>query len=153
MSKESKTIESLIKMEENLASELSASVNGLHLVFKEVLNGIAYDSLKHAGFYKAILSLLKGENLVITEEQYSHLEKVIKDHIDVENRAIHESKQLLEAIQDSRIQHLLKEIYEDEVNHHKLMKRILEAVIRKDDIFDAEFWDTLWSGVHLHMQF
>jgi len=140
----------LIEMEKKHASSLSGSVEALrNIVVKGILMGIAYDSQKHAGFYQAILNLLGKVEPAITEEDYVRLEEVIKKHIVVEKQMMEASKQLLTS-KDPRIQHLLKEIYDDELKHHALMKRILEAVVKRETIFDANWWDFLWEGVPGH---
>jgi len=144
-------IESLISMEEKHASSLAKSVDGLsNIVVQEILRGIAHDSRKHAGFYSSILSLLKGESQAIAEKDYIRLEEVLKKHIEVEDRMMGEAKQLLSSEKDSRITHLLTEIFEDEIEHHALMKRLLEAVIKREAIFEADVWDQLWMDVKGH---
>lgn len=148
---ETKKIASLVDMEEKHAAELSSSVDKLrNMVVQEILRGIAYDSKKHAGFYKAILSILKKESPAIRDEDYDLLERVIKKHITVENQMMQEAKNLLGVKQDLRIRHLLTEIHDDEVKHHTLMKRILEAVIRKEAIFEEDWWDAIWKDVPGH---
>ena len=150
-SKKVESVEGLIEMEKKHASSLSGSVDDLrNIVVKEILMGIAYDSQKHAGFYQAILNLLGNVEQAITEEDYDRLEEVIKKHIDIEKQMIEASKQLLTSIKDPRIQHLLKEIYDDELKHHRLMKRILESVVKRETIFDADWWDFIWEGVPGH---
>jgi len=151
MSEAVRKIDSMIGMEEKHALSLSTSVEGLsNVVVQEILRGIAHDSRKHAGFYTSILSLLKGESSGITERDYIRLEEVLKKHIEVENRMMDEAKRLLDSEKDSRIMHLLVEIYEDEVKHHALMKRLLNAVIRRETIFEADVWDQLWKDVKGH---
>lgn len=146
-----KKIESMARMEEKYASSLSASVRGMrNVVVKEVLRSIAHDSRKHAGFYAAILSLLKGESPAITEEDYDRLEDVIKKHIEVESVMMQEIKQLLDIERDSRIKHLLIEVYEDEAKHHTLMERLLDAVIKRETIFEEDVWNMLWGDVPGH---
>jgi rubrerythrin len=131
----------LIDMENNYASSLSESVEKLrNVVVKETLEGIAQDSKKHAGFYHAILSLLIEVEPTVDEDDYNHLEEVIERHIKVEERMIEESKQLLSSLKDLGIKHLLKEIYDDEVKHHVLMKRLLEAVISRETIYVEDWW-------------
>jgi rubrerythrin len=146
-----KGMESMVKMEEDHAISLSASVEGLkNAVVREILRSIAHDSQKHAGLFTAISSLLKGESQVITEGDYDHLEAVMGKHIEVENRMMKEVKQLLETEKDSRVNHLLVEIYEDETRHHALMKRLLEAVIKRETIFDEDIWNMIWKDVPGH---
>ena len=146
-----KKIENMIKMEENHASSLLVSVEGLkNLVVKEILKSIAYDSQKHAGLYTAILNLLKKEGKALDDQEYDRLKSVIRKHIEVENRMVQEAKKLLESEQDSRIKHLMRTIYEDEVRHHALMKSLLEAVIRKEAILEEDIWDMVWKDVPGH---
>ena len=58
-----------IEMEKKHASSLSGSVKDQrNVVIKEILMGIAFDSEKHAGFYQAILNLLRNIEPAITEE-------------------------------------------------------------------------------------
>ena len=148
---ESKMIEKLVEMEKTHSSDLSKSVEKLNnVVIKELLTGIAYDSQKHAGFYQTILTLIEKIEPAINEEEYARIEKALKRHIDVEKVMMEESKQLLSSIEDSRIRHLLKEIYADEIRHHSLMKRILEAVVKRETIFEADWWDFIWEGVPGH---
>lgn len=151
MSDEVKKIEGLSKRELEHASNLLDSVKGLkNVVVQEILRGIAYDSRKHAGFYTAIQSILKGDSPAIEEKDYDRLEEVIKEHIKVEKRMMQEAKQFLDSLKDLRIQHLLTEIYDDEVKHHALMKRISVAVVRREAIFEEDWWDAIWKDVPGH---
>jgi rubrerythrin len=151
LSKEIKKIEDLSRIEQEHASNLSESVKELkNVVVQEILRGIAHDSRKHAGFYTSILSILKGESPAIGEEDYDRLEEVITEHIYMEERMMGEAKQLLDSLKDLRIRHLLTEIYDDEVKHHTLMKRILEAVVRREAIFEEDWWDAIWKDVPGH---
>ena len=86
----------------------------------------------------------------ITEEDYVRLEEVIRKHVAVEKQMMEESKHLLYSIKDPRIGHLLKEIYDEEIKHHALMKHILEAVVKRETIFEADWWDFMWEGVPGH---
>lgn len=151
MSEVVKKVESLARMEEKHALSLSGSVGGLrNVVVQEILRGIAHDSRKHAGFYTAVLALLKSEGPAITEEDYDRLEEVIREHIEVENRMMGEAKHLLDAEQDLRIKHLVTEVYDDEVKHHTLMKRLLDAAIKREAIFEEDLWDMIWRDVPGH---
>jgi len=141
----------LIEMEKKHASSLSKSVEDLsNIGIQEILRGIASDSQKHAGFYRAILNLHSKIEQALTEDDYKRLEEVIRKHIDIEKQMIEESKQLLQSIKEPRIQYLLKEIYDDELKHHTFMKRILEAVVKRETVFDADWWDFMWDGVPGH---
>ncbi|MCP8323871.1 MAG: hypothetical protein L6N96_06830 [Candidatus Methylarchaceae archaeon HK02M2] len=151
MSELIKKIESMISLEENNASGLSSSVEGLsNVLVQEILRSIAHDSRKHAGLYTAILSLLKSESKALTNQEYNSLESIIKKHIEVESTMMEEVKKLLESELDSRINHIMIDIYEDEVKHHALMKHLLKAIIRKEAILEEDVWDMVWSDVPGH---
>lgn len=146
-----KKLQDLANMENQHALSLSTSTRGLkNLVIREILSGIAHDSRKHEGFYNAILSILKHESPAISEDDYDQLEKVIREHIDVEEKMIDQAKNLLNKEDDPRIKYLLTEIYNDESKHHILMTRILEAVIRREAIFEEDWWDAIWRDVPFH---
>jgi len=134
-------------MEKKHSSSLSKSVEDIkNIGIKEILRGIAYDSQKHAGFYLAILNIQSKVESAITEDDYDRLEEIIRNHIDTEKQMIEESKKLLNSIKEFRIQYLLKEIYNDELKHHTFMKRILEAVVKRETICDADWWNFMWDG-------
>lgn len=146
-----KMMQNMAKMEEKHASALNESVDELsNVVIKEALRSIAHDSQKHAGLYTAILSLLKDESPPISEEDYDLIENVIRKHIDVEEQMIRETKKLLDLKQDLRVIDLLREIYNDEEKHHKLMKRMLEGVIKREALFEADWWDFTWKDALGH---
>jgi rubrerythrin len=138
VSEEIDKVSALIDIEKNHALNLLKSVEKLrNVVVRETLKGIAHDSNKHAGFFHAILSLIRDKDPAIAGEDYDRLEKIIERHIKVEELMMEESKKLLSSLEDLRIRHLLKEIYDDEVMHHALMKRILDAVISRETIFEV----------------
>ena len=138
-------------LEQAHASSLSDSVEDLsNAVIRALLKSIAHDSQKHAGFFDAIVSVLKGGSQAIIGKEYGRLEAVLKQHIQVETKMMDEVKQLLDDEKDSRVRHLLVEIYDDEVKHHTLMGRLLDAVIRQEAIFEEDLWDIMWKDVPGH---
>jgi rubrerythrin len=151
MSQRIRKMDSMKKMEEDYSVSLAASVQGLrNIAIRELLNSIASDSKKHAGFYAAISVLLKKESPLISEEEYEDLEDVIEKHIETESKMVQEVRQLLKAEKDSRVKQLLQEIYADEARHHALMKNLLDAVIKRETLFDEEVWAMLWKDVPTH---
>jgi rubrerythrin len=138
-------------MEQTHASNLSNSATDVkNVIVQGILKGIAFDSHKHAEFYQAILSLLQQSGTALNEDDFNQIAVVIQKHIEIEERMIGEAKTMLDSLLDKRIQHLLTEIYNDEVKHHALMTRILEAVIRREAIFEEDWWDAIWQDVPFH---
>ena len=151
LNKDVEEIRSLISMEKNHASGLLKSVSELNnVVIREILSGIALDSRKHSEFYQAINTLLLTIEPAINEGEFEKIEEVIKKHIDVEKKMMKKSKALLSSFNDKRIIHLVQEIYEDEKKHHIIMKRILDAVVKRETIFEDQWWDFIWEGVPGH---
>jgi rubrerythrin len=146
-----KTLANLANMEQTHASSLSNSATDVkNVIVQGILSGIAFDSHKHAKFYQAILSLLQQSGAALNEDDYNQIATAIQKHIETEERMISEAKTMLDSLPDKRIQHLLTEIYNDEVKHHALMTRILEAVIRREAIFEEDWWDAIWQDVPFH---
>jgi len=151
MSDPLKTLANLASMEQTHASSLSNSAADVkNVIIQGILSGIAFDSHKHAAFYQAIQSLLQQSGAALNEDDYNQIAAVIQKHIEIEERMIGEAKTMLGSLKDKRIQHLLTEIYNDEVKHHALMTRILEAVIRREAIFEEDWWDAIWQDVPFH---
>jgi len=137
-------------IEESQSQYLSAGAKTLtHSMVKEILNGIALDSKEHAGFYRAIHSLLFGESQPIIEDEYMRLENIIRSHIQVEARMQRAAEELLETVEDIRVKHILKEILQDEIRHHKLMQNLLDSVVKRT-LMEDEIWDMIWRDVPGH---
>jgi rubrerythrin len=142
--------EKMAKMEEEYAVEYDKNVSGLgNVAIAGLIGSVALDSHKHAGLYRAIATILKGP-LGITEIEYDQLEESLKKHIEIEEKMIEKSKLLLEGEEDDRARRLLEEIHADELRHHKFLSNLLEAVIKKDMIFEKEIWEMIWRDVPTH---
>lgn len=151
MSQRIRKMDSMKKMEEDYSVSLSASVQGLrNVAIRELLSSIATDSKKHAGFYATISVLLKKDAPPINEEDYENIEDTIEKHIETESKMVQEVRQLLRAEKDSRVKRLLEEIYADEARHHALMKNLLDAVVKRETIFDEDIWAMIWKDVPEH---
>ena len=140
----------MAKMEEDYAVVYDKNVEGLgNVAIEGLMKGVSLDSMKHAGLYRAIATILRGP-IGITDLEYDTLEETLKRHIEIETKMIEKSKTLMDEEGDERVKFLLNEIYLDETRHHKFLSNLLEAVVRKDMIFDEEIWDQLWRDVPTH---
>lgn len=145
-----KKMEQMAEMEEEYAVDYDDDVAGMgNVAIAGLMASVALDSKKHAGLYRAIAAILKGP-LAITDVEYDRLETSLKRHIEVEEKMLAESKELLEGEEDDRAKRLLEEIYADEVRHHAFLSNLLEAVLKRDMIFDEEIWALIWRDVPTH---
>lgn len=145
-----KKMKEMAEMEENYALQYDKNTMGLgNIAISELIMSVALDSKKHAGLYRAIATILEGP-LGITDVEYDQLEDSLKKHIEIETIMIEESKALLDKEEDDRVKRLLEEIYQDEIRHHKFLTNLLQAVLKKDLIFEKEIWDMIWRDVPTH---
>jgi rubrerythrin len=145
-----KKMEEMAEMEEEYAIAYDKNVMGLgNVAIEELMMSVALDSRKHAGLYRAIATILKGP-LAITDMEYDELEESLRRHVEVEARMMEEAKALMEGEEDDRVRRLLEEIYADEVRHHKFLSSLLEAVVKRDLIFEGDVWDMIWRDVPTH---
>lgn len=145
-----KKMEQMAKMEEEYALRYDDDVAGLgNVAIGGLIKGVALDSEKHAGLYRAIADILRGP-LAVTDVEYDRLGASLKRHIEVEERMMGEAKALMEGEGDDRVRFLLEEIYADEVRHHRFLSNLLEAVVKRDAIFEEDVWKMIWRDVPTH---
>ena len=75
----------------------------------------------------------------MTEKEYKKLEKVVKEHVQIEAEMVKFIKKLLSKGElDSRVEYLLRYILEDELRHHALLKGLLEAIVNREVITEDQ---------------
>lgn len=140
----------MAELEERYAVSYDDDVAGLgNVAVAGLMMGVALDSRKHAGLYRAIAAILEGP-LGITDVEYDRLEAALRRHVEVEVGMLSEARALLEGVEDERARRLLEEIVADEVRHHKFLSNLLEAVLARDMIFEQDVWDMIWRDVPTH---
>jgi len=145
-----KKMEDMAEMEEDYAVAYDKNVMGLgNVAIEELMMSVALDSRKHAGLYRAIATILKG-SLAITDMEYDQLEESLRRHVEVEARMMEEAEALMEWEEDDRVRRLLEEIHADEVRHHGFLSNLLEAVVKRDLIFESDVWGMIWRDVPTH---
>jgi hypothetical protein len=145
-----KRMEEMAELEEEYAVEYDKNVMGLgNIAIAGLIKGVALDSHKHAGLYRTIATILRGP-LAVTDNEYDQLEDSLKRHIEVEAEMLEEVEALLADEEDNRVRLLLSEIQVDEERHHRFLSNLLEAVIRRDMIFEQDVWDMIWGDVPTH---
>lgn len=118
-------------------------------VVKQVLQAIAFDSQKHAGIYEAAIAI-STVTPALTDEEYRKLEDITKKHIADEEKAIAELNNILPKIENEKIKLLIEAIAADERNHHQLLNKVINLIVRREAITEEDLWEILWKNVPFH---
>jgi len=117
---------------------------------KGVLRGISLDSVKHAEMYKAAIELLSSVPPALSQAEFDELLKFVKKHIAEEEKAILSMEEVMNQVEDEKVKLLLEAIFSDEQRHHKLLKEIMDILVKRETIGDEDWWDVLWKNVPFH---
>jgi coenzyme F420-reducing hydrogenase alpha subunit len=141
----------LSDLEEKYGVELDREYRGYgNEVVRKLIQSIMVDSKKHAGLYKAAAYIVEGRSLAITDIEYEELEKKLRQHIEKEQEMLEAAKQLIDEVEDERVQKLLIKIYEDELMHHPFLESFLETVLKREMITEEDIWDMLFRDLPTH---
>ena len=133
-----------IKLEKEIIDTASKSVDGLkNDLVKELILTIVTDSGKHASMLKALITLNSGVTPFVKEEISEELSDNIRKHIELEAKAISTYKELLDQLKNEKEKLLVKAIYQDEIKHHSLLKKIYKTIIEAETLTENEMWDFL----------
>lgn len=155
MSKQSidigKLLDKGIKLEQTIVdrSEKTAKDSKSPLI-KELISGIALDSKKHANMLQGLKDLMASRTPFIGVEERNTLTEDIKDHIQLESKAIEEYTKLLDQTDKREMKLILSYLIEDEKRHHQLLKRIEKWIIEAQTYTEEEWWDIMWKDALFH---
>ena len=137
--------EKSIALEEQIVQAVNKSTDALqNLLLKELLRGVAFDSMKHALIFRAIIGLLEFSP-AITDEDNTVLNRDIKVHIENEEKAMKIYGEMLGKIDNEKIKFMLETIIADEHRHHELLKTISKFIIEKETIQEDEWFDYIYK--------
>ena len=117
---------------------------------KAVLNGISLDSTKHAEMYSSAINLLTSVPKALTEENLDTQIELVEKHVQLEAEIINKIREVIPSIRNKKVKLLLNAILSDEVRHHKLLKKVLDILVKGETITDADWWDVMWENVPFH---
>jgi rubrerythrin len=154
MSFNEKDLVKFFREQAGFEEEIVASVNEALLtiknpVVKTILKGMALDSSKHASIYQTAEGMMQVAP-ALTENEFDELKKVVKWHIENEDKVIKRLEVAVRKTKDKRIKFLLQAIVADEKRHHKLLDAIMNVVVKGETITDDEWWEMLWKNVPFH---
>ncbi len=137
--------EKSIAFEEQIVEAVNKSTDALqNLLLKELLRGVAFDSMKHALVFRAIIGLLDFSP-AISDEDNAVLNRDIKVHIENEEIAMKIYEEMLGKIDNEKIKFMLETIIADEHRHHELLKTISKFIIEKETIAEDEWFDYIYK--------
>lgn len=138
------------KFEGEIVKSINKALKGLkNPVVVSVLKGISLDSVKHADMYKAAESIVSVAP-AMSEEELNHLNKVVKRHIEEEEKMMKRLRDAMKKTSNKKIEFLLESIAADEKRHHELLKTIMDTVVRGETITEDEWWEIIWRNVPFH---
>ena len=116
---------------------------------KGVLKGISLDLMKHAQMYIAAIELMKASK-ALSQLDLDKQKSLIEKHIKMEMKLISRISEKISKIKDEKVKLLLDAILSDEKRHHKLLKQVLQVIIRGETITEEEWFDLMWRSVPFH---
>ena len=151
----SKELVSFLKEQIKIENEIVDSINGAlreigNPAVKGVLKGISLDSVKHAEMYDAAVRLLTSVSQALSQEHLDKQKELVKKHIRMEAELIGKISDVIPSIENKKVKLLLNAILLDEKRHHKLLKKVLEILVRGETITEEDWWDILWRNVPFH---
>ncbi len=140
-----------IKIEHKIVESLNSALREIgNPTVKGVLKGISLDSVKHAEMYAAAVTLLTSVSQALTQEHLDKQRELVKEHIRIEAELIERISEVMPSIENEKVKLLLNAILLDEKRHHKLLKEVLEILVRGETITEEDWWDVLWKNVPFH---
>ncbi len=137
--------EKSIAFEDQIVQAVNKSTDALkNRLLKELLRGVAFDSMKHALIFRAIIGLLEFAP-AISDEDNTVLNRDIKVHIENEEKAIKIYEEMLGKVDNEKIKFMLETIIADEKRHHELLKTISKFIIEKETIQEDEWFDYIYK--------
>ena len=140
-----------IQLEKDIVASAHAAVKDIkNRMVKELIEGIASDSTKHASLLNSLLAAESGANPLIDEKVTDQLKENLENHIRLEQQAIDTYKELLKTIEGESETLIIKYILNDEVRHHVLLKKIHKMVVEKETLTEQDLWDLTWKDSISH---
>jgi rubrerythrin len=139
-----------VKIEKAIVKSVTTALENVkNPVVEAVLKGISYDSSKHADLYRSAGEIIAVAP-ALTEQKLAHLEKTVRWHIETEKKLIGRVQEAINKTANKRVKFLLESILEDEKRHHKLLKMVLNIIVKGETITDQDWWDIIWENAPFH---
>ena len=138
------------ELEEEIVKSVSKALETIkNPVVVAVLKAMSYDSSKHAEIYRSAAQIIAVAP-ALTEEEFKHLEEVVRWHIENEEKLIGRLRAAINKTANDRVKFLLESILADEKRHHDLLNMIMNIIVKGETITDQDWWDIIWKNVPFH---
>jgi len=71
---------------------------------------------------------------------FNSFARLVEKHVEYEARLIEKIEKILPEIDDEKVKFVLNAILADEKRHHRLLKKVLEVLIKAETISPDEWW-------------
>lgn len=140
-----------VELENMIVEEGNNSVKGIeNVLVRELIRGIALDSMKHANMLEAVIALISGAKIFLTEKERDRVGSQIKRHIKLEKQAMETYSTLLTQISDEKLRLLVDYILRDEKKHHELLLNIDRMIVEEETLKEEDVWDMVWRYSLFH---
>lgn len=140
--------ENQIELENKIVQSVSDALDKIdNLAVKTALKGISLDSSKHAEMYRSAIALLTSSSTALNEAQLDLQRRVVERHIEMEAAVIKQLEAKMPGVENEKLELLLQAILLDERRHHKLLKTLLEILVRGETVTEGDWWDAVWGDV------
>jgi len=135
-----------IEIENRIVKRVEENTKGTkNLLIRELLRGIAYDSMKHANMLSSLIALLESKTPFISAAESREFLDGIREHIKLEQKAIETYSILINQVEDNKVKMIISYILEDEKRHHALLKKIEEVIIHKQTLTEEDIFNLVWQ--------
>ncbi len=140
-----------IVLEDKIVNKATDSVKNVkNLLIRELIQGIAMDSKKHASMLNALVAMHTKSTPLIQEDLTDELEENLKEHIALEQEAIDTYQELYKKDFGESEKMIVKAILNDELRHHILLKKIHKMIVEKESLTEQDLWDWVWKDSLFH---
>jgi len=143
--------EKQISLENRIVKVAERSVKDTkNVLVRELIRGIALDSKKHERMLSALVGKYAKSTPLLDETLTRKLEKDVKEHIELEEKALNTYRELLKDLTDEAEKVIVNAIINDETRHHELLKGIHKMIVEKETLTEKDMWDWIWKDAPFH---
>ena len=98
---------------------------------RNLMNTICMDSMKHQLYCQVMIDIFSGTNLLKRER--GDMVDLMEEHIKLEEEMLKHLKKVIKETDHPFVKSLFREYENDEKRHHKLLQKLMNNYIKKQD--------------------